>query len=102
MPTYDFYNSTTNEIEEHFLKISELDDFKTNNPHLERLVSAPSIVGTVGSIDSKTPDSWKEVLAKGAERHPDSPLAERYGRKSIKQIKTEQVVAKHRKKWSTE
>ena len=31
--------------------------------------------------------------------HPDSPLAERYGRKSIKDVKTKTVVDKHRNKW---
>lgn len=36
MPNYTFKNSNTNEIESHTMKISELDDFKANNPHLER------------------------------------------------------------------
>ena len=40
-----------------------------------------------------------EVFSKAAEAHPGSPLADRYGRKSIKQAKTDAVVEKHRKKW---
>jgi hypothetical protein len=43
-----------------------------------------------------------EVFAKTAEAYPDSPLASRYGKKTIKQVKTEQVVKKHRKKWSSD
>jgi hypothetical protein len=33
---YAFLNKNTNEVEEHTMRLSELDDFKVNNPHLER------------------------------------------------------------------
>jgi hypothetical protein len=36
MPTYKFRNTETGEVTEHMLKISELDQFKENNPTLER------------------------------------------------------------------
>jgi len=35
------------------------------------------------------------VLSKVAEKHPGSAVAERYGRKSIKEAKSSQVVKKH-------
>jgi len=38
----------------------------------------------------------KEVFAKAAEAHPNSPLADRYGKKSIKEIKTREVLKKHK------
>jgi hypothetical protein len=40
-------------------------------------------------------------MSRIAEAHPTSPLGKRYGKKTIKQSKTEQVIAKHRKrnKW---
>jgi len=41
MPTYEFLNKNTGEVEEHVLKISEYDDFKVNNPHLERAFITP-------------------------------------------------------------
>jgi hypothetical protein len=41
---------------------------------------------------------WKENLSRIAEAHPRSNLAKRYGKKSIKQIKTEQVIKKHSKR----
>ena len=31
-------------------------------------------------------------MSRIAEAHPTSPLAQRYGKKSIKQVKTEQVI----------
>ena len=46
----------------------------------------------------KTDSGWKENLSRIAEAHPRSALAKRYGKKSIKQIKTEQVIKKHSKR----
>ena len=37
-------------------------------------------------------------MSRIAEAHPTSPLANRYGKKSIKQAKTEQVIQKHRRR----
>ena len=45
MPTYAFLNKETNEIEEHLMKISELDDFKLKNPNLERYIDAAPLLG---------------------------------------------------------
>jgi hypothetical protein len=35
MPTYTFMNKNTNEIEEHRMSYTVLDQFKQDNPHLE-------------------------------------------------------------------
>jgi hypothetical protein len=43
MATYTFLNKNTNEIEEHVMKISELDSFKESNPHLERFFRLDSL-----------------------------------------------------------
>lgn len=71
MPTYTFKNIETGEFEEHLMKISELDDFKTNNPHLERaLVDAPSFGDPVRLGLRKNDNGWREVLHKVAEKTP--------------------------------
>lgn len=103
MPTYTFENTKTGEIEEVLMSISDRDKYIEENPHIKQLITgAPAIVGGVGSGGVKPGGGLDEVFAKAAEAHPDSPLADRYGKKSIKQIKTEQVVNKHRKKWTSE
>lgn len=94
MPTYSFYNNQTNEAFDAFMKISEREDYLKNNPHITSIVSAPALVTGV-STTNKVPDGFKDVLAKTAEAHPASPLAQRYGKKSSKQIKTESIVKKH-------
>lgn len=99
MPTYKFLDTRTGKSFLEFMKISELDDYKKANPHLEQRVhGAPMIATRVLGSEIKTDGGFKEVLTNIAEKHPLSPLADRYLRKSIKQVKTEQVVAKHRKR----
>lgn len=100
MPTYTFYNKKKKKIEEHFMSISSLDQFKIDHPNLEQqILSAPSFNYTgSGDFQSKTDSTWKEVMSKVAEKHPISPLADRYGKKSIKEIKTREVLKKHKAK----
>ena len=46
----------------------------------------------------KNDSGWKDNLSRIAEAHPTSALADRYGKKTIKQLKTKQVLEKHRKR----
>jgi len=91
MPRYDFLNTETNEIEEHMMSYTKLDEFKENNPHLKQQITALNIVGGTGDR-VKTDAGFKEVLSKIGEGHPGSPLNTN---KSIKDIKTKEVVKKH-------
>jgi hypothetical protein len=43
MPSYDFMNKNTGEIEEHRMSYTVLDEFKANNPHLEQHHSAHNL-----------------------------------------------------------
>jgi hypothetical protein len=43
MPSYDFLNKDTNEVEEHRMRIAELDSFAQKNPHLERYHTAHNL-----------------------------------------------------------
>lgn len=99
MPTYKFFNSETNEEFEDFLSISKKEELLEKNPHIKQVPTSFGIVSGTGSVESKTDNTWKEVLSKVSEAHPDSPMAERYRRKSIKEIKTRDVIDKHRRKW---
>ncbi len=96
MPTYRFYNSKTKTEFEDYMTISDMEKF-TKKKHIKLLVPTQmNIVSSVGSVDSKTDSGFKEVLSKAAEAHPNSPLAERYGRKSVKQTQIDRVRKKHR------
>lgn len=96
MPTYQFLNTETGEEFEALMKISERDEYLKSNPHLQPIISAPALVtGVSVSKQHRMPDGFKDVLSKVSEAHPTSPVAQRHGKKSIKQIKTEQIVKKH-------
>ena len=98
MPTYNFKEIGTNDYYEIFMSLSELDEFKEENPEMTIVhLTPPGIVRGVGSIDGKTSDGWRETLSKVAEAHPDSPLGERYGKNSIKKLQTRKVVKEHMK-----
>ena len=72
MPTYQFQDSNTGELIEKVMKISELDQFKADNPHLTRVFegSSASIGDPVRLGIRKNDNGWREVLHKIAERTP--------------------------------
>lgn len=45
MPTYSFKDKNTGKEFDAFMSISELDKFLEDNPHLEKLISAPCFLG---------------------------------------------------------
>lgn len=97
MPTYKFRHKITEKENIEFMKISERDDYLKENPDLVQVpYGAPLIAYRNMGSEIKVDGGFKEVLQKAAEAHPLSPLADRYMRKTAKQLKTEQVVKKHR------
>ena len=101
MPTYEFLNKKTGEIEEHIMSFKAYDDFVECNKHLQRYFSTAPMHSYSGIGDfagKKTDNTWKEVMSKIAEQNPRSPLAEKVLKKDTKRIKTDQVIAKHLKK----
>jgi len=100
MPTYRFENLKTGVVYEDFMSIADMEKLKKNKNIKLLPPTQMNIVSSVGSVDSKTDSGFKEVLSKAAEAHPNSPLAERYGRKSVKQTQIDRVRKKHRNRLS--
>ena len=94
MPTYDFYNTETGEEFEQFMSISAREEYLKANPHIQQIIGATSTVSGV-SITGKVPDGFKEVLAKVSENHKQSTVANRHGKKSMKETQTQRIVDKH-------
>jgi hypothetical protein len=96
MPTYTFINNNTGEEVDVLMKISEKENFLKENPHLQLILKAPSIVSGVSiSTQNKIPEGFKEVLSKVSDAHPNSEVAKKHRRRSIKEVKTDNVVKKH-------
>ena len=96
MPTYRFKDHNTGKTWEELMLISEMEKF-TKKKHIELLPPTQmNILSSVGSVDSHTDSGFKEVLSKVSEAHPESPLARRYGRRSVKDTQIERIRKKHR------
>ena len=93
MPTYSFRNNDTGEEWDEFFSISGKEEFLKESDHIVQLPSLVSIVGGVGGI--KNDSGWGDNMSRIAEAHPGSPLAERHGKSSIKDINTKRVLKKH-------
>ena len=96
MPTYRFYDKIKDVEFEDYMTISEMEKL-IKKKHIELLPPTQmNIVSSVGSVDTHTDNGFKEVLSKVSEAHPESPLARRYGRRSVKDTQIEKVRKKHR------
>ena len=98
MPTYTFFNKKTRKEFTEMMSISEMEEYLDKNHHISQVIVPINIVAGIGSTNIKNDQGWKDNMSRIAEAHPTSPLAERYGKKSIKQIKTQQALAKNKKR----
>ena len=93
MPTYTFEIIETGEQYDEMMKISEKDDYLKDNPQIKPVMSAPHFVGD--HIIQKMDGGMKETLQKIADKKPNSPLADRFSKRSAKDIQKQKVVKKY-------
>ena len=80
------------------MSISEMEEF-IKKKHIKLLPPTQlNIVSTTGTIDGKTDSGWKEVMSKISEAHPKSPLADGYGKRTVKDTQIDRVIKQHRAK----
>jgi hypothetical protein len=95
MPIYTFRNVDTGETEDKLMSMSQREPFLDSNPQLTQIhTKAPGLVSGTGDR-TKTTAGFKEVLSKISESNPNSALANDYGRKDSKSVKTRAAIAKH-------
>jgi hypothetical protein len=98
MPIYTFYNKKTKKEYDDMMSISEMEDYLSKNKHITQVLQPINIVAGVSGLTHKNDQGWKENMSRIAEAHPTSPLADRYGKKSIKQIRTQQALKKNKQR----
>ena len=59
MPTYTFRNTKTEQVFDLFMKMSEKDQYLTDNPDMVSVIGAPL---TVTSLDMKPDNGFRDVL----------------------------------------
>jgi hypothetical protein len=98
MPIYTFENIKTGKEFTEQLSMSELDVYLKKNKNIRQVFTSLNIIGGISGLTHKSDSGWQDNLQRIAEAHPNSPLAQRYKKKSIKDIRTQQVLEKHRKR----
>ena len=86
-------NKDTGEVFDKIMKIAEKPEYLENNPNIEAVLTAPNFVGD--HIIKKMDGGMKETLQKIADKNPNTPLADRFSRKSAKDIQRDKVVDKY-------
>ena len=99
MPTYSFVDDTTDETFEEMMSISDKEAFLSDNPNIRQLPpSRVNIISGQSYTGIKNDNGWNEQMSRIAAAHPTSAVANQYGDKSGKAVKTRQAVEKWKKK----
>ena len=93
MPTYTFYNSRTKKEWTELCSISEMEEI-TKKKHITQVLKPINIVASTGVM--QTDSGWKENLQRIGEAHPGTSMADRYVKKTNKEVKTREVLKKHK------
>lgn len=84
------------------MTIAQMEEYMSKNKHIIQVPQVLNISSGVMGISMRTDGGWKDNLSRIAEKHPNSALAERYGKRTAKEIATQRVVQKHLKKQAKE
>lgn len=95
MPIYEFRNKTTGEQWEEFLSFSAREEL-LKDTNIEQVVGAPGIVSGVGGVTHKNDSGFGDMMSRIAAANPTSPLADKYGDKSAKAVKTRDAVKRQK------
>ena len=76
MPTYTLRNKKTQISYEVFCTYPELEKLLESDPDLVQMLTAPAIVGD--HVVKRMDGGMKEVFSKIGDKHPGSPLADRF------------------------
>ena len=99
MPIYTFENTKTGKVYDDMMSIAEKEEFLEKNKHIKQKLTTINISsGVRGMGNMKNDGGWKDNLSRIADAHPTSELAQQHRKKSIKEVKTQQVVEKHRRR----
>ena len=94
MPTYTIQNKEFGTEKDIFCTYNELQEMLKNNKQLVHVLSAPALVGD--HVVKRMDGGMKEVFSKIGDKHPGSPLADRFSSGGTNaQKKVVEVAKKH-------
>ena len=95
MSTYQFHNIDTDEYEETFMTIGEMESYLNLNPNIKKVLSVPNFISSQKSAMNNKDGGWNELQSRIAKANPTSALADRVGGRSTKEVKLNNFA----KKW---
>ena len=98
MPIYTFEDTKTGKVFDDMMSISDKESYLKKNKHIKQLITTINISSGVMGVNMKNDGGWKDNLSRIADAHPNSALAQQHKKRSIKEVKTQQVVEKHRRR----
>jgi hypothetical protein len=101
MPKYGWYDPETDKEFETDMKYEDMLQFKKDNPELEQRFNLNFVSSQYTTTGGKMDDGWKEMLGRIADENPGSDMAEHGTRRTAKQVKTADAIAKNRKRLGT-
>ena len=100
MPTYTFLNKESGMEYDENVPLAEYDESMKKNPNLGRVWhgKAPAMFGDhIRGVGLKNDSAFNDVMSNIASKHPDSPMADKYGSgKSTKRLQAENIYKKHK------
>ena len=96
MPIYQFRNKVTGEEWDMLLSMSAREEYLTDNPDVEQVVTAPRIISGIAGVTHKNDSGFGDMMQRIAAANPTSPLAEKYGDKGTKAVKTREAVKRQK------
>ena len=103
MPIYNFIDESTRVKFEKMMSMSEREAFLSDNPNIRQLPpDRMNIIHGQRYTGLKNDGGFSEQMSRIAEAHPTSEVANQYGDKSIKAVKTRQAIEKWRAKRSVD
>ena len=75
MPNYTFEDIDTGDRHSEFMKMTEFDTYRENNPHLKSVIVSPPAIGDAHRLGRIKPDAgFRDVLNKVNDAHPGSKM----------------------------
>ena len=77
MPTYEYKNENTGEVSEHFMSISDMEQFEIDNPHMKKIIHAPALGDAMRLGVRKTDQGFNDLLKTIKKSKPGSTIITR-------------------------
>lgn len=96
MPIYTYYDPETEDEWDELWSYDTHKQFLADNPNLQQRFHAPNFVSGIAGVTHKNDSGFNDMMSRIAAANPTSPLADKYGDKSVKASKTRAAVKRQK------